>query len=219
MVDPALYSTLLQISRSSSQYLTIKVFLIMTIATGLFSANAARTINGNMEDRIEHTTGSDIQLSVHWDNDKPPPPPPGAQAAAAEDTTVRGAQGVVTYTEPSFITMTQLAGVDSAARVFRKDDAIFAAGGQNGSSTLYGIDTYDFGKVAWMRGGLLQYPLNSYLNLLASNPKAVWSRVRWRSNTGSSPATPSPRSGKGSTAPTSSSTASSTIGRAGTRSR
>ncbi|MBM7565447.1 ABC transporter permease [Paenibacillus sacheonensis] len=171
---PALYSTLLQISRSSSQYLTIKVFLIMTIATGLFSANAARTINGNMEDRIQYTTGSDIQLSVHWDNDKPPPPPPGApQAAAPEGDTAAAAPKVVTYTEPSFITMTGLEGVDSAARVFRKDDASFAAGGQNGAATLYGIDTYDFGKVAWMRGGLLQYPLNSYLNLLASNPKAV----------------------------------------------
>ncbi|QHW30605.1 ABC transporter permease [Paenibacillus rhizovicinus] len=170
---PALYSTLLQISRSSTQYLTIKVFLIMTIATGLFSANAARTINGNMEDRIQYTTGSDIQLSVHWDNDKPPPPPPGApQGGDSDDTTVEKPK-VVTYTEPSFITMTQLAGVDSAARVFRKPNASFTAGGQNGAVTLYGIDTYDFGKVAWMRGGLLQYPLNSYLNLIASNPKAV----------------------------------------------
>ncbi|MFC4812307.1 ABC transporter permease [Paenibacillus sp. GCM10023250] len=168
---PALYSTLLQISRSSTQYLTIKVFLIMTVATGLFSANAARTINGNMEDRIQYTTGSDIQLSVHWDNDKPPPGPSGAPGQPQEETAA--APKVVTYTEPSFITMTELAGVESAARVFRKDDASFSAGGENGAATLYGIDPYEFGHVAWMRGGLLQYPLNSYLNLLSSNPKAV----------------------------------------------
>ncbi|MBO7748262.1 ABC transporter permease [Paenibacillus sp. MWE-103] len=168
---PALYSTLLQISRSSSQYLTIKVFLIMTVATGLFSANAARTINGNMEDRIQYTTGSDIQLSVHWDNDKPPPGPSGAPGQPQEETAA--APKVVTYTEPSFITMTELAGVDAAARVFRKDDASFSAGSQSGAATLYGIDPYDFGHVAWMRGGLLQYPLNSYLNLLSTNPKAV----------------------------------------------
>ncbi|QHT60150.1 ABC transporter permease [Paenibacillus lycopersici] len=170
---PALYSTLLQISRSSTQYLTIKVFLIMTIATGLFSANAARTINGNMEDRIQYTTGSDIQLSVHWDNDAPPPPPPGAPQGGDSGDSTATKPKVVTYTEPSFITMTQLAGVDTAARVFRRPDASFSANGQNGSVTLYGIDTYEFGKVAWMRGGLLQYPLNSYLNLIASNPKAV----------------------------------------------
>ncbi|REE82716.1 putative ABC transport system permease protein [Paenibacillus taihuensis] len=169
---PALYSTLLQISRSSSQYLTIKVFLIMTVAMGLFSANAARTINGNMEDKIQYTTGSDIQLSVHWDNDKPPPAPPGAPGPQ-DAATAAAAPKIVTYTEPSFITMQQLAGVDTAARVFRKTDASFSANGQNGATTLYGIDTYDFGKVAWMRGGLMQYPINSYLNLLASNPKAV----------------------------------------------
>ncbi|SEO23925.1 ABC transporter permease [Paenibacillus sp. OV219] len=168
---PALYSTLLQISRSSSQYLTIKVFLIMTVAMGLFSANAARTINGNMEDKIQYTTGSDIQLSIHWDNDKPPAPAGGGGAPPQEDTAA--APKVVTYTEPSFITMQQLAGVDTAARVFRKDDASFSVNGANGATTLYGIDTYDFGKVAWMRGGLLEYPLNSYLNLLATNPKAV----------------------------------------------
>jgi putative ABC transport system permease protein len=171
---PALYSTLLQISRSSSQYLTIKVFLIMTIAMGLFSANAARTINGNMEDKIHYTTGSDIQLNIHWDNDAPPPPPPGGgpQAAAESDPGITVPKRV-SYTEPPFITMTELAGVETAARVFKKDDAHFNSDGGQDVTTLYGIDTYDFGKVAWMRDGLLRYPMNSYLNLIASDPKAV----------------------------------------------
>ncbi|MFC5651510.1 ABC transporter permease [Paenibacillus solisilvae] len=171
---PALYSTLLQISRSSSQYLTIKVFLIMTIAMGLFSANAARTINGNMEDKIHYTTGSDIQLSIHWDNDAPPPPPPGgAPGAPAEDPSGIAAPKRVSYTEPPFITMTELAGVETAARVFKKDDAHFSSDGGEDVTTLYGIDTFDFGRVAWMRDGLLNYPINSYLNLIASDPKAV----------------------------------------------
>lgn len=172
---PALYSTLLQISRSSSQYLTIKVFLIMTIAMGLFSANAARTINGNMEDKINYTTGSDIRLSIHWDNDAPPPPPPGGPPQSAPEGADTGlaAPKRVSYTEPPFITMTQLAGVETAARVFQKEDAHFNSEGGEDVTTLYGIDTYDFGKVAWIRDGLLNYPINSYLNLIASDPKAV----------------------------------------------
>ncbi len=170
---PALYSTLLQISRSSSQYLTIKVFLIMTIAMGLFSANAARTINGNMEDKIHYTTGSDIQLNIHWDNDAPPPPPPGGGPQAAAESDGITVPKRVSYTEPPFITMTELAGVETAARVFKKDDAHFNSDGGQDVTTLYGIDTYDFGKVAWMRDGLLRYPINSYLNLIASDPKAV----------------------------------------------
>ena len=69
--------------------------------------------------------------------------------------------------------MTELAGVETAARVFKKDDAHFNSDGGQDVTTLYGIDTYDFGKVAWMRDGLLRYPMNSYLNLIASDPKAV----------------------------------------------
>ncbi|MBW7460670.1 ABC transporter permease, partial [Paenibacillus sepulcri] len=80
---------------------------------------------------------------------------------------------VITYTEPSFIQMTELAGVDKAARVFRKPDASFSASGGDSATTLYGIDTLDFGNVSWMRSGLLDHHINSYLNLIASDPKAV----------------------------------------------
>jgi putative ABC transport system permease protein len=170
---PALYSTLLQISRSSSQYLTIKVFLIMTVAMGLFSANAARTINGNMEDKIHYSTGADIQLKTHWDNDAPPPPPPNGPPMAEDAGAAAAVPKVVTYTEPSFITMKELAGVGTAARVFRKPDASFSVTGGDDQTVLYGIDTFDFGQVAWMRGGLLDHHINSYLNLMASDPKAV----------------------------------------------
>ncbi|GGD73906.1 ABC transporter permease [Paenibacillus nasutitermitis] len=172
---PALYSTLLQISRSSTQYLTIKVFLIMTVAMGLFSANAARTINGNMEDAIHYHVGSDIQLNIHWDNDAPPPAPamPGAPSGGESAEDAASKPKVVTYTEPSFIKMTELAGVDKAARVFRKNDANFSASGGDSTATLYGIDTFDFGNVVWMRGGLLDHHINSYLNLIAPDPKAV----------------------------------------------
>lgn len=175
--SPALYSSLLQISRSSSQYLTIKVFLIMTVATGLFSANAARTINGNMEDKILYTTGADMTISVQWENDAPPPamgggmsPAPSAPPDAAEELVVPKR---VSYTEPPFITMTELAGVEAAARVFVKDNVSVSTNGGSGSTVLYGIDTFDFGQVAWMRTGLLDYHINNYLNLIASDPKAV----------------------------------------------
>ncbi|UVI31919.1 ABC transporter permease [Paenibacillus spongiae] len=174
--SPALYSSLLQISRSSTQYLTIKVFLIMTVATGLFSANAARTINGNMEDKILYTTGADMTLSVLWENDAPPPQMGGGNmnagppAESAEEPIVPKR---VSYTEPPFITMTELAGVEAAARVFIKDNVAVNTDGGTGAATLFGIDTYDFGHVAWMRSGLLDYHINDYLNLIASDPKAV----------------------------------------------
>ncbi|AGA57566.1 ABC-type transport system, involved in lipoprotein release, permease component [Thermobacillus composti KWC4] len=167
---PALYSTLVTISRSSGQYLGIKVFLIMTVATGLFSANAARTIGDNMENKIRYAIGADVVLTSRWENDAPPPMAggPAPQQTEADAAPPKRVQ----YTEPPFLPFTEMPGVEAAARVFVKEDArLNAAGG--GGVTTYGIETYEFGRTAWMKNGLLDYHLNAYLNLLASDPRGV----------------------------------------------
>jgi len=169
---PALYSTLVTISRSSGQYLGIKLFLILTMATGLFSANAARTIGDNMENKIRYAIGADIVLTTRWENDAPPMSPAGvpmAMAPPAEETSQKRVQ----YTEPPFLPFTELPGVEAAARVFVKHNARLNVSNNGGSTTLYGIETYDFGRTAWMKNGLLDHHLNAYLNLLASDPRGV----------------------------------------------
>lgn len=40
--------------------------LILTVAMGLFNANAARTINQNYENRIRYADGADIRLQETW---------------------------------------------------------------------------------------------------------------------------------------------------------
>ncbi|PWW07221.1 putative ABC transport system permease protein [Paenibacillus cellulosilyticus] len=171
---PALYNTLVVISRSSGQYLTIKVFLIMTVATGLFSANAARTINDNMESRIQYAIGADIALTTRWQSDAPVFSASQAQTGQ-QQTEAAISNKRVQYTEPPFVPFQQLNGVESAARVFKKAGARYSisSNDKNGATTLIGIDTKEFGSTAWMKDGLLDYPINSYLNLIASNPKAV----------------------------------------------
>lgn len=172
--SPALYNTLVQISRSSGQYLTIKVFLIMTVATGLFSANAARTINDNMESKIQYGVGADIALTMRWESDAPPPLLPGSPQQSQTGPAIAETKRIQ-YTEPPFQPFQELEGVEAVAKVFKKDKVRFSAGGsgKTGETALFGIDTMDFGKTAWMKNGLLEYPINSYLNLMAPNPKAV----------------------------------------------
>lgn len=172
---PALYSSLIQISRSSGQYLTIMVFLIMTVATGLFSANAARTINDNMESKIRYAIGADIAIATKWESDAPPPLSTESMPQTGIDAGSLTEPRRVQYTEPPFLAFESLEGVESVAKVFRKPDARFSAGanGTSGKTELIGIDTMAFGKTVWMKGGLLEYPINSYLNLIAPEPKAV----------------------------------------------
>ena len=166
--SPPLYATLIQVGRSASQYQFLMIFLVLTIATGVFSASAARTINGNTADRIRYAGGADIVMTATWPNDKPPPPPPGApQASAAPEPKV------VHYLEPAFEPFETLPGVASAAKVFVKNGASFSVGEANGTATLMGIDTDAFGRTAWFRDGLLPHPLYEYLNLIATDSKAV----------------------------------------------
>ncbi len=171
---PSLYQTLIQVGRSNSQYQFLMVFLIMTIAIGVFSAGAARTLNANTEDRIRYANGADFVLESNWPNDKPPPVvngPPSASSGPSGEPAV--APKVIHYLEPSFEPYETLPGVEHAAKVFVKKEATFSMGTNGGKATLIGIDTDDFGNTAWFKDDLLDHSINDYLNLIAADPRAV----------------------------------------------
>lgn len=174
---PSLYSTLIQVGRSSSQYQFIMVFLIITMATGLFSASAARTMNRNADDQIRYKSGADITMQVQWENDAPPPElsSEGDGEEESSDTPAAVATGPkkIQYSEPPFQPFVQLPGVQNAAKVFDKRDAILTSGKNQTTIELMGIDTDEFGRVAWMRDRLLDHHFNDYLNLMAGDPAAV----------------------------------------------
>jgi len=169
---PALSASLVQIGRSSSQYQFIMVFMIVTIATGIFGASANRTINRNVEDKIYYDIGTDIRMQIYWQNDAPPLILSGSDEEEA-DSKAAPAPRRTQYSEPSFLPFTEIPGVSHAAKVFIKEDALVYEGDSKDEVQLMGIETYDFGQTAWMRSGLLEYPFNSYLNLMASDPAAV----------------------------------------------
>ena len=161
------YSSLLQVSRRARQYHVMMIFLILTVGTSIYSASAARTINGNIEDQIRHANGSDIVISQQWVDDAPIEDPTDPSSAA----TSRNRK--INYLEPPFEPFLTLPGVQHAARVFTKNDAVFAAGKNMGTAKLMGIVTDEFGLASWMKDGLLDYHFYDYLNLIAGDPRAV----------------------------------------------
>ena len=171
--SPSLYSTLIQVGRSATQYQTIMVFLSLTLATGLFSASAARTLNANAEEQIRYRYGADVSMSVAWSNDAPVAVPTLAQSGKAVSATPVDSDKRVTYIEPPFEPVRQLPEVDAAAKVFIEDEGRVTVNGKPADSAIMGIDTDDFGRVAWMRDGLLDHSFYAYLNLIAPEPTAV----------------------------------------------
>ncbi|GAA3404691.1 ABC transporter permease [Paenibacillus hodogayensis] len=175
---PSLYSTLIQVGRSSNQYSFLMVFLMITLATGLFSASAARTMNSNTLEKVKYKNGTDIVLNVKWENDAPPPMMGGGEEPAGEGETPAPSTPIappkrVQYTEPPFQVFGELPGVAQAAKVFVKDDAIAQLGKSSSKIKLMGIDTDDFGLTAYVKDGLLDHHFYDYLNLISTEPSAV----------------------------------------------
>lgn len=63
---PAMYASFLQITRTFGKQGFISVFLVLTVAMGLFDANIARTINKNNVERITYNIGADVLVSEKW---------------------------------------------------------------------------------------------------------------------------------------------------------
>ncbi|MGD8189686.1 FtsX-like permease family protein [Brevibacillus ginsengisoli] len=170
---PTMYSTLIQVGRSSVQYQFLMVFIVMTIAVGLFSAGAARTYNQNLEDERRYESGADMTLQVEWTNDKP------VQLVIRGSKNQEGPEEktkptVVTYQEPPFEPYADLPGVEHAAKVFRKDLAEVSTNGKDYIQTeLMGIQPKEFGQTAWFKPNLLPHHWFEYLNLLAKEPSAI----------------------------------------------
>ncbi|TLS52317.1 FtsX-like permease family protein [Paenibacillus antri] len=160
------YSSLLQVGRRSRQYELFMMFLVLTVGTGLYSASAARTINGNMEDQIWYAQGADVVLRQDWVDDAPPPAGPGMEAPPPVSDRIN-------YLEPDFGVFSSLPGVRSAARVFTKEKAVVWTQEENVQARLIGIHTDEFGMTSWMKDGLLPYHFYEYLNLIAPDPRAV----------------------------------------------
>lgn len=159
------FTSLLQVGRRSRQYHTLMMFLILTVGTGLYSASAARTINGNMEDQIWYASGADVVVRQNWVDDAPPQEMPGMPPVPPPER--------INYLEPDFSVFSDLPGVEHAARVFTKDGAVARVKGETKRMQLIGVQTDEFGRAAWMKDGLLPYHFYDYLNLIAPDPRSV----------------------------------------------
>jgi putative ABC transport system permease protein len=167
-----LYMILLQVGRSTIKYQFIMVFLSLTLATGLFSASAARTVNKNNEDKIRYMNGADITMKVKWTSDEPPPAFGGpSQSSPSSDPTA--APKIIQFVEPPFQPFSHLPDVEAAAKVFVKEDVFAEKDTKSLKTRLMGINTDEFGRVAWMRDGLMDHHMYDYLNVIATDPSAV----------------------------------------------
>jgi len=164
---PAQYASFIQVGRSSGQETFLMLFIILSLAVGIFGANTARTLNENVEDKISYLNGADLKLDVKWETNINIINSQTAEGGTADQT--------LTYVEPNFGKFEDIEGVEAAAKVFTNNIGVVkgTAGTNNVKQVqVLGIEPLQFAKVSWYRNDLLDYHLNEYMNLIYNAPKA-----------------------------------------------
>ncbi len=161
--SPVMYSSLVQVSRSTGREQFLILFLILTVSVGIFSANSVRTINKNIEDRIYYDIGCDIKMQVEWNSSAIVG---GTDMVSPEAATISTAQETVVYIEPPFSAVENISGIESAAKVLREDEIIVKTKSDTIQTELMAIEPYSFGNVVWSSNNILPHHINEYLNLM-----------------------------------------------------
>lgn len=169
--SPVMYISLVQVGRSRGQEQFLMLFIILAISTGLFNANSARTINKNMEDRINYSIGADVRILAEWE-DNQPDYAPGDSVLGAMDTQETSKEPL-RYFEPDYRNFSTLSGTELATKVMSVSKGTIQSSSEwIKNIRIMGIVPNEFSKVAWFRPDLLPYHWYGYLNLLADAPKA-----------------------------------------------
>lgn len=157
--SPALYASFLRILRTRRSQGFIVVFLVITIALGMFNADAARTINGNKEDNLRYEIGADLVLQEKWSDNS---------ASLTDNPDLD-----LVYNEPDYGRFLAMDGVQSCAKVLTDSVSVSVSGGTLKNVQLMAINTKAFGQTIWMKEGLNPYPINAYLNAISQNSRGV----------------------------------------------
>ncbi len=156
---PAQYMAITTVCRSQGgRERFLMLFLVVTFSLGIFSANTARTINDQKEDRIRYANGSDIIVNEHW----------MTVTAAGDADTVTG------YVEGDFSRYDELEGVETATKVLVNDKAKITTGNKTeDGATLMAVEPYRFANTAWFRNDLLPVHWWNYIKALQDYPSGV----------------------------------------------
>ena len=158
-LSPAGYASFLQTIRTGAKQQFVMLFLILTVALGIFNATVARTIIANAEQNTTYLTGANLVVQEKWKNNE-------AYAKTHPGTELF-------YTEPDFSKYGEIPGVESAARVFRQAVQIKQGKEVLGAGEVFAVNTKEYGETVVGNEQLNEYHLREYLNVLSTDAEAV----------------------------------------------
>lgn len=146
------------------------VFLVLTVAFGLFNTTVARTILANAENNSTYISGADLIFKEKWKNN-------ASYAANNPDYEI-------IFIEPEYSRFSEISGVTAMTKVYRNNNTTMKKDGKTISGTIMGIETKNFGLVTDLEPGLLKYDYRDYLNTLSTNTNAILLSSNYRDKLG-----------------------------------
>lgn len=187
--SPSIYASFLRVLRTRNKQQFIMVFLMLTLALGIFNAYAARTINTNAQDKIRYTNGADVVLMEQWGDEEEAAEesstdmPEDIESRDQFESMEEPSEGESTEVEadlkePDFEKFQLIEGVEHVTKVYVDDAATVPvaskeSGVESQQATVMGINTKGFGETGWFKKDLLQKHWYYYLNAISQNSSAI----------------------------------------------
>lgn len=173
-LPPTVYATFVQVSRNGNENRFLIMFLILTMAVGIYSSNTAGIINTNAEDIAKYKSGADIVVTPNWELDSV------ITYTAADGTTVTGTMADMPAKYRTFSTdpFLEADGVEAMTKVANITGAFARKELRTEwerSVRLMAIEPYAFSQVSWIRPSVFNKEIHwyYYINQMQQYPTGI----------------------------------------------
>ncbi len=174
-----IYASLNRIARNRD-YTGVMLFLILTLSVGLFSADAAHSINTHVVNNIYYSVGADAQYMPRWRMYDDEGEEVFGRLDESTDSAILEDEGVVVQNVPVRFfeipseAIQYLPEVETAARVYTEADVNVRLGSKIAKENFFmAIDPYEFGKTIRVSWDQNDYHINVYLNAMIVNSDGI----------------------------------------------
>ena len=161
---PSVYTAFLRVLRNTKNQSFIMIFLVLTIALGIFNTASARSINSNAEAETVYNNGADVIIKEKWQDEANIIA--GNPNAAGDENSYK-----TVYIEPDFEEYRSIEGLASITKVY--NTSAQWAGSFNSFVNVMAVNPKEFGETATFDTTLLDIHWFNYLNALAKDPEGV----------------------------------------------
>ncbi len=150
----ALHLALRQLGRSSQQYITPLMLIIVALAMGIYMRSMAESLDQWLIDQVYYNVGADISFLPYIES--------------TTDSEAR-TEGII----PPKDEFAVIPGVETATRVGDYQITIDESGSRGINGRMLALDRVDFSSVAWFRPDFADESLGALMNRLATSPESI----------------------------------------------